>query len=318
MNPLLFLALALATALHPAAVASTPTAPLRESALRVGLPRVAFGNLNENDATAAYRAFLRSMGRQHGYALEPEVSVYDTVPQLDRAIRSGRLHMIVTNSWMLLTGGLQDAVDVVFVPLTNRDPLKRVLLLVHRDSGATRLADLHGKSALILLNANATLGRPWLETSTLAAGLGYPNELFDRLDTVAKPNAAILPVFFRRSDACIVDDASFAVACELNPQLRRDLVVLAQSEPMLEGLICLNRIGWDSTDQREALLASLPQTHADPAGRQILTLFRIEKLVPFESRQLDSVAALAAHHAQLVALLAQNAPPSPLRALTAP
>lgn len=307
---------ALVAAVFSAAPATA--APLRESALRVGLPRVAFGNLNENDATAAYRAFLRSMGRQHGYALEPEVSIYDTVPQLERAIRSGRLHMIVMNSWMLLTGGLQDAVDVVFVPLANRDAMKRVLLIVHRDSGATRLADLRDKSILVLLNANATLGRPWLETSTLAEGLGYPAELFERIDTVAKPNAAILPVFFRRADACVVDEATLAVASELNPQLRRDLVVLAQSEPMLEGLICLNRIGWDSPDQREALLASLPQTHADPAGRQILTLFRIEKLVPFEPHQLESVTALAARHARLVARFAQAAPSDALPPFVAP
>lgn len=286
--------------------ADAPAGPLEQRLLRVGIPRVAFGNLNENDATAAFTAFLRSAGRKFGCDLRPEVSVYDTLSQLERAIRAGHIHMVVISPWQLVSARLDDALDIEFVPVVNGDTTNRVLLLAHRDSGATDLAALRGKSVVLLRNSSSTLSLPWLETLCLAAGLGFPQHFFSQIETIGKPNAAILPVFFGRAGACLVDERSFELACELNPQLRADLVIVERSEPVLIGVIGVNRIGWQAPRHRDDVLASLAELHLDPAGQQILTLFRIDRLAPFDPARLQSVAALAALHARLVERLARS------------
>ncbi|HVU34369.1 MAG TPA: PhnD/SsuA/transferrin family substrate-binding protein [Opitutaceae bacterium] len=280
--------------------AAEPVPPLPESVLRLGIPRQAFADLNENDASAAYRAFVISLGRRRGYDVRPDVLIFDAIPQLETAVRDGRVNVAILGTWQLLESRLRNCTDVAFVPAAGHVVARRVVLLVRRDSGLRALRDLRGKSVLVLVDTHTTLGRPWFETRCLAEGLGRPDAYVHKVDAVGRPNAAILPVFFGRADACIVDDQTFSTACELNPQLARDLIVIEQSEPMVDSVLCLNRTGWVSRQRRDDLCQSILELHAEPSGRQILMLFRFDRLVPIEPGMLDSVMALHARYARLV------------------
>ena len=68
---------------------------------------------------------------------------------------------------------------------------------------------------------------------------------------------------------------------------------------MVNGIVCLARLGWSSAKVREDLVRSIGELDRSPPGRQILTLFKCDRLVPFEPAQLDSVRRLFARHAQL-------------------
>ena len=269
---------------------------LRDVPLVVGLARSSFTGLNENDAVAAYRSFITAMGRKRGYEIHSVVRIFDSNQEFEQALRNGELHFLVASTWQYLDMHIGDYADPAFVPVISGSTQHRLLLLTRRDSGVHTPADLAGKPLLVLWNGNSHLAEPWLDSLCLDAGLGLARRAFGGLRPVVKPSAAVLPVFFGRAPACVVDETAFAVIGELNPQIERELAVVASSAPMLDAIACISRCGWRSTEERENFRISLLEAHHDPAGRQILTLFKVDGLRGFEPPLLDSVAAL---HARL-------------------
>ena len=115
---------------------------------------------------------------------------------------------------------------------------------------------------------------------------------FGHVETVLKPTAAILPVFFGKKDACMVDEASFDLMKELNPQVGQQLQVVAMSEPFANPVVYLREDGWRSSTEKEEALQGLRDLNRNPAGQQICTLFGIDGLNPFDDAQLESIRKL--------------------------
>lgn len=267
--------------------------------LQVGLPRTSFSDLNENDAKATYRAFISASGRKMGYNVRSEITIYDTREDFEKAARAGKMHALLMSSWGWVTGNVRDVADIAYVPLVHGSTQRRFILLVRRDRGYTSFRDLRGRSLLWSTNESATLGRPWLDTLVMGDGALSSEAFFSKLTSVGKPGLAILPVFFGNADACLVDESSFAVAAELNPQLAKTLVALETSDPLVNGVVCVSRTAWVRDQHRLDFWGTLGRLHDDAAGRQVLTLFKAERLVPFEESQLTTLWALYRKHEAL-------------------
>ena len=281
-----------------ASPASAP-APLIKMASRLGVSRVALSRLNENDAMAAYKVLIGELGKKLGYDLDIEIQVFDSLPEFAKAIREKRVTYVITGSWEFVNMQVDDAVDLEFSAVNGERFAHRWRLLVRRDAGFMSVADLSKKRATLLYNEVATLGRPWFETLLLEQHLGDLREFFAACEPVNKPSVAVLPVFFGKADACIVDEASFGVMVEMNPQLGQALVPLAESEPMLDGIIAFTREGWPTPQSRVDMRHAIATLHQEPAGRQLLTLFKYTRLVSFEPAHLESVRRLFQRYRQL-------------------
>jgi hypothetical protein len=76
---------------------------------------------------------------------------------------------------------------------------------------------------------------------------------------------------------------------ELNPQLGRSLKIQRRSPPYLETLICIHR---DYEKTRTDLIEGLASLHEEANGRQILMVFKIDRLLPYYEEALSSVREL--------------------------
>ena len=77
---------------------------------------------------------------------------------------------------------------------------------------------------------------------------------------------------------------------ELNPQLGRELLVLEKSASFCRALICLRP---DVKELYGGLLReSMLSLHTEPQGQQLLGLFHVDELVPFEPAHLRAVKEL--------------------------
>ena len=159
--------------------------------------------------------------------------------------------------------------------------------------------------------ANAAVGKTWLDTQLLSAGLETQEKFFESVTVASKPTAAVLPVFFGKVPACTVDEPTFDVMKELNPQVGQQLQVLAISDTFADTVICLREDGWLSPQDKTDTIQSLQNLHSEPVGQQICTLFKIDRLVPFEDAQLDTVRKLRATYAALQNAAARANPPAP-------
>jgi phosphonate transport system substrate-binding protein len=138
----------------------------------------------------------------------------------------------------------------------------------------------------------------WVETLLMKeTGIKVAKGFFATVKVTRKPSQTVLSVFFRHSDACVVTRNAFNTMVELNPQLGKDLLPIAVSQPLVTAIGCVRKDYYE--DHYPVLRENLELLHQDPQGRQILTLFRKGMLIPYEESHVASVVALLREHTEL-------------------
>ena len=277
-----------------AAGAGGPADGLRTEVLTIGLTKTAFLNVNRNDMEAALKTLARTIGRKHRYQVEARTQFYEEAPAFAAAVKTGAVRLAITDSWTYLAMHPESlGATPCFVSMEQKRIGKQYLVLTRRGGGVNSMADLRGKSLTGLEIVNSSLGRPWLETLLLSNRLGSVEAFFHPAQFVGKPATAVLPVFFGKSDACLVDATAFGVMAEMNPEVGKQLQIVATSEPLVDGVQLLSDAGWKGSEEvRLDLLETLRDLHLDPAGQQLLTMFKTDQLVPFATEHLDAVRRL--------------------------
>ncbi|MGB3111413.1 MAG: PhnD/SsuA/transferrin family substrate-binding protein, partial [Candidatus Omnitrophota bacterium] len=187
--------------------------------------------------------------------------------------------------------------EVSMATVSGGEVEQKFILLVRKDKGIKRLSQLKGKKLLVETGGRGDIGLLWLNTTLLKDRLPESGELFSNIKRATKASQAVLPVFFGQADACIVTRGSFRTAAELNPQLGGELDVLAESPPYLVSVACF-REGYDEKYKKIIMDTSL-KLHEDPKGKQILTLFRVDKIVLFDPTYFNSIKELINEYNEL-------------------
>jgi ABC-type phosphate/phosphonate transport system substrate-binding protein len=180
--------------------------------------------------------------------------------------------------------------EALFVSAADHGIYDRLVLVTRRNSAVRSLLDLKGKTLIQQKGVYAKGRNLWLDTLLLRKGVRAPKHFFGRDSEALKPANALLPVFFGKSDACVVTMRSFTLMAELNPQLKQQLVILEESPQRPSSIIAVRK-GLDARHRHRIheVLASLDQ-HTQ--GKQLLTLFRMTRLVPYRSQYLTELDKL--------------------------
>ena len=272
---------------------------LKRESLSVAFTEAAFQNVNRNDAEAAMKTFARTVGRRFGYLVQPTTQVFEQIRPLEIALQDGSVQLAILDVWRYLSMDVAALPTPVLTSMEQGKVGKRYVVLTRRGRGFKTLADLKGAEIMEFETTNFTLGRFWLETLLMEGRLGSHQTFFRRLEKVGKPSTAVLPVFFGKKDACLVDLSGFEVMKELNPQVGAGLEVVAMSEVLVDGVICVSKKGWSSETYQRDVLRTLGELHLDAGGKQILTLFKVDQLIPFEETHLETVRRLRKKYDEL-------------------
>lgn len=271
------------------AAAQQARSPLRQSHLSVVFSSSLFQSANRNDASAALRVWADTLSRRRGIELQSNIQVVDDAPELRRKLLTGDVSLSVVDVMEYLKlADITDMEPVFYAVRSGGTGQQRYVLLTRADSGITAIGDLRGKNLIVHANTKANLGQLWLDTTLRGGHLDQAIRYFRTVDVVQKGSAAILPVFFGKADAALVDQGTFDTARELNPQLGTKLRVLASSPPLVDTIVCVSR----HHQYRQELLDSLRELHLDAEGRQTLLVFRFTRLMPFDKTSLDEVREL--------------------------
>lgn len=242
--------------------------------VRLGISESVVNDVNIVDARAAMIVWLRRLAETVGLHVQHDPQVFEPPARLEEKLRRGMLDTVALN--IVEFRHMMGLLDARWVTV----PVKRsglsYMLLVSRESGIRRLADLKGRRLLLPTGNTACIGPAWLATLLHKEGLGPPEQFFGAVNREVKASKVILSVFFGQSDACLTTSPSFRVMSELNPQVGQKLVPLASSDELVTSLYALRK-GWNSP-VREQIIRALGEVGSTPAGRQVLTLFQFEGL----------------------------------------
>lgn len=147
-----------------------------------------------------------------------------------------------------------------------------LLLVVRDESGIVNLAGLRGRSLIVLENPSTSIAEPWLSVSLWREGLESPKQFFGRITRSTKLSQAILPVFFKQADACLVTRRGLDTMIELNPQLSRQLKVLLTSPRMVTAFFACRK---DYPARfKTPILDGLLDLRSSTTAKQVLVLFQ--------------------------------------------
>jgi ABC-type phosphate/phosphonate transport system substrate-binding protein len=289
-----------------AAFAQGQSAPLRRTRLDMVFSTSLFQSANRNDAIAAVRVWASMFGRAKGFQVDSTVEAVDDMAEVRKRVLAGSAGVLALDVVEYFEVADLTDIDPVFCAMKGEGSVPpRYLVLVGANSGISSLEGLRGKTVIIHENTGANLGQVWLDAMLSDGHFGRPEHFFHSVDVVPKASSAILPVFFGKADAAIVDEGNFDISKEMNPQVGAKLRVLRTSPPLAEGLLCVSR---KQVDHREELLANLRDLHLDTQGKQILMVFRFSRLAPVDKAALEQVHELWQKHRNLVSRPPPRAP----------
>ena len=277
--------------------ASEVEIPSGPRVISLGYMKGVFLGLEEEEAKNVLKIWVDRVYGPNFPDCVTRIGIVDDIAEMERAIQGKKVDVISTLSDDFVR--LRDSAPIRPVMLVARggSVYQEMVLLVRRDSGLRQLKDLHRKKAVLTGEEGRMIHMLWLETMLMREGYRTSRDFFSSVREVSKPSQAILSVFFGQSDACLASRFAFDLATELNPQIGREMVVLAKSAGMAIGVVSV-RSDFEPK-KRDTLIASLESMEASPAGRQLLNIFRMDRFVPFREEYVAPVEALVKEHARL-------------------
>lgn len=257
---------------------------------RVGLSRGVIEGVSASDARAAAMVWAEGISGVMGVYQEAEATIFSSRDDAVRAVGEGRAQLAVLTSVEYLEVEARIACDPVLVYEVQGQVMHEYVLLARTREPRRPPAE-----------AAVTVFQPSREQAlpTLWAGSYFQHEgareglsAFSRVRTVDKRGRATTAVFFGQSDYGIDTSSAFASAIELNPQIGRDVTVVARSPRLLPGLVCAARSL--TTAQRQRFVDRAVHLHEQTRYQQSLMLMRLTRLVPWHPSMLDSARTLVA------------------------
>jgi ABC-type phosphate/phosphonate transport system substrate-binding protein len=256
-----------------------------------------FNHVNRNDAKAALKVCFDLMGRDRGFHLDSTIDIVDSVAEIRDRLRSHSTAMVTLSVFEYLELESSHLMTPVLTDVRglNRAATYSYVLLVNPGKGVSTLGGLRGRNILIHSRGSGRSASIWLDVLLAKEKLGRVTSFFASTKTVDKPQACVLPLFFGVVDGCVVDEVNLDLAKEMNPQLGQ-LAIAARSRPMIE---CIIATPTEPQPYQAELLDGMLALPEDARGRQLLIVFKTDRLVRFQPSDLDSARELWRDYSRL-------------------
>lgn len=275
----------------------TATVHQDERSVRFCISSRMFREVNENDARASVKAYAKQLAESRGFSADAKPIIFTGITELTKLLSAGAVDLVSMPTQEFL-GLAENLVTGPFlISVMNGSDYEEYVLLVRADSGVEALSDLKGRRMLVLDNLQGSLASLWLEVLLDSQALAPPAKFFGRVTRPNKTSQTVLPVFFHQGDACVITRQGFALMGELNPQVTKQLRVLATSPQVVPHLTCF-RVGLDSSIKVK-IFAAVVDANAATAGKQLFTIFQCDRVEERPLSRLESTRELVAACARL-------------------
>lgn len=259
--------------------------------VRVGISPNTLGNVNRNDFFAAFKSWMSLVGKEKNLLLDTDVKEVVGEQNLRDAILQKKLDAFVITVEDSMALKIQP--EFIFMPRRGKGVHVNYAVVIRSISGITDITGLKDIKIVTYDSGEMILGRTWLKVLLAGRGKG----LYD-INVTDNAGKCILQVFFKQSDAALVTQDAFDLACELNPQLKKDLTILAVSPPIVP-----NFFMFAPTFQgefRETIEKALIDVHTTPGGKQVLSIFQSSRMEKHPASILEQSRKLLTEYQGLV------------------
>jgi len=267
----------------------------------VGLTVGAFPNVDQREAQAAMQLWTNQLALGMGIKAEPRTKLYSNNNELLHDVNNGELSVVSIPALDYMQIRKSARMSPVLVSAGNGGYRIRYLLVTRNDRGIKKIRDLRGRSLLLASRKMQSASQLWLSVLMLREGIVDPARFFSDIKESISPSKALMNVFFGKTDALIISRSALETGISLNPQIGGKLVILAESCNLLGSVTCIPHNV--SNELRRSIVEAALHLHETSIGRQMFTLFQMERTIPFKPSYLEGVESLLRERDMLAARL---------------
>ena len=250
-------------------------------------------NATQQDIELTFNAVLKELLTSSGTGIS--VVVFESTEELYAAFDHGKVDGIFGTAVEYLGREHKLGKEAMSLKYKNAEMKQRLLLVVRNNIGVSRLGDL--KNRRLTLAKYQDVETIYLNTLLLKNKLPEIPGFFAEQRDAKNPNIAMMDVFFEKSDATIIRESEFQTAVELNPQIGKKLIVLAQSPlylPTLGGV--KKEVRGDNLNDLVKALGKITSTEK---GRKLLGISQASSIESISLDEVQSVRDLLAEYQSL-------------------
>lgn len=264
---------------------------------RVGFSKTMFSDINENDAKASVKAWAQTIAASQGIPTQTETVVLGTLQALLQSLLARQVDAVGISLAEYDQVRQQVRLDPIFVTRFAGNLTDRFLLLAHRDGQVKCPADLLGRGVRFQNNIRSSLAPVWLDLLLAQQNLPAAARFVGKTSLETKLTKVVLPVFFRQVDACVVTQSGFEMMCELNPEVGKQIKIIATSPEFVPAIFAF-RADYQPPF-RQQLISGVTSLNKTVAGRQLLTVFQSDDIEQRPASFLEPTLEMLAAHARL-------------------
>ncbi len=243
------------------------TAPPGGESARLGMYMRIARDLNRADARTALEVWAEELTRK--FQVPSEAHFYADITTLRQDFDAGRLNMVIADAMTFVRHFKSDELAEGFTTKLHSDAS---LLLLAR--AGTAKTDLIGKRVAQITNDDVSA--TYLETLCLRQHGRVCKDLPISVVPVSNNHQAMTRLLFNQADMALVNRHGYELATELNPQLAH------AGQVVNELAFSTQYFGFFSARVdpafRRFALRSIPTTHQEVRGRQLLDVFKVEQV----------------------------------------
>jgi len=247
--------------------------------VNIGFSTRAFVNVPREDIRVAVRILSQKVARKTVGSANSQI--YDSISDIERDLKAKKLDAVALTPEDFLELSSRTPLEPAMVTATNKGHEVGLLLLARKDSHIRTFRELKNRAISIPAKVvqYGNMYFTWVEILLMREGFQTTEGYFSSVSEARTPSRALMQVFFRQADVCVVTDQVLELATELNPQIGRELTVIARIDKLAGGIIVFRHDLQE--DRKQKLREALLTIHEDQEGRQLFLLFQLNRLIPY-------------------------------------
>ncbi|MCB0746399.1 MAG: PhnD/SsuA/transferrin family substrate-binding protein [Ignavibacteriales bacterium] len=255
-----------------------------------GISKEMLEDVNIRDAKATLELWTKVFTQSFEEVESIKITIYKNVNELINSANNNEVDLVYTSSLIYAMEMDKLNLEPKITSSVNNNKYFDILLCSSSDSKVSNFNELRNKSILIQGGKFKLINELWLDLLCLQIGEKDKNKFFKKIEFTEKPMQAVLPVFFKKTDCCIVNSASLESIAELNPQISKSLKVLFKREKLTSDIVCLRP---SLTKKEKDLMMDRAINYKSlHKSEQLFKIFKTNGASVFEASDLDGVKSL--------------------------
>jgi hypothetical protein len=267
----------------------------------IGYMRDLFNEVDLSDAQAAVKVWINEIVKtwhyDEGYNLKAKI--YNQFEEVIAEMKDDSLAALSLNTFDYLNNNNKLGLEPELVSSAEGDIYGEYYILVRKEDHYRDIKDLKGTNMGVISGTNHIASRLWLDVTLAKYNIPDKKKFFKNFTMDQKESQLILNLFFGHLDACIVSSGAFSLMKELNPQISEKIICIQASPKYLWGLLCFIK---SIIGEKDKTLFYSRAMHIQEliSGKQLFSLIKIDKVVPFQNYYLNSYRDLMKEYTYLV------------------